>query len=324
MWAAKRGLKRTAWLSLAEGADIEALHIVMIPHQLRCLDFKSVTTCLTSLQIALCYGSDSVARFLIEHGAITAKSYPPELDNCTSLHMASATCLTSVVKALIDHDANVEARDKKLRTPLHYAVSMQRPDWPEQGRTVMWLLAKKANPGIEDVERRRPTSVAKQSSNPFVKMLFKKGAEVAQYEALFQDQDVLELRRLTKERNEEEAWRNERKENQRASELASRAVRKREKNREMGMQKRVAAEQKVAITKARDQKELARKRETQENTLKIARAEANRVAAARSKIEEEGRVEKAREERQNGVRENWSRLRKKAEQESQDPCRDFL
>ncbi|KAH6675964.1 hypothetical protein B0J14DRAFT_587730 [Halenospora varia] len=98
MWAAKRGSKRSAWLSLAEGADIEALHTVMIPRQLSCLGFNSVMTCLTSLQIALCYGSGSVARLLIEHGAITTKS----LGNCTSLHIASAIRPTRKAKSQAD------------------------------------------------------------------------------------------------------------------------------------------------------------------------------------------------------------------------------
>jgi hypothetical protein len=319
MWAAKRGSKRTAWLSLAEGADIEALHAVMIPCQLRCLGFNSVTTCLSPLQIALCYGSGSVAMLLIEHGAITTKF----LGSCTNLHIASAMGLTSTVKALIDHGANPEAQDKQLRTPLHYAVSMKCLDWLEQGRTAMWLLAKNANPEAEDVEKRRPTSIAKRSSNPFLKMLFKKGAEVSQYESPFQDQDILELRRLTKERNEEEAWRNERRKKQLAGELASRAVTKREKDREMSRQKRAAAERKIAITRAREQTELARKREAQERAQKIAREEVDKGTAAQLRIEER-KAEKARDERHNNIRENWSRLRKKADQKSQEPSRPDL
>jgi hypothetical protein len=55
MWATQRGLRRTAWLSLAEGADIEALNVVTIPRPLRCLGFGSMSACLTPLQIALCY-----------------------------------------------------------------------------------------------------------------------------------------------------------------------------------------------------------------------------------------------------------------------------
>jgi len=228
------------------------------------------------------------------------------------------------VKVLIDQGANLEARDGQLRTPLHYAVLLQHADWPEQGRTVMWLLAKNANADAEDVGRRRPASIAKQSSNPFLRMLFKKGAKVAQYEAMFLDQDILELKRLTKERNEEEAQKRERREKQRAVELASRAVTKREKDREIGRQKRVALEQKIAITRAREQEELARKREAQERAQKIAREAVDRVATTQLKIEEEGRAANIREEKHNSIRENWSGLRKKADQKSQEPSKPDL
>jgi hypothetical protein len=102
MWATQRGLRRTAWLSLAEGADIEALNVVTIPRLLRCLGFGSMSACLTPLQIALCYRSDSVARFIINRGAITSSSYPPELCSCTNLHIAAAMGLTSTLKTLID------------------------------------------------------------------------------------------------------------------------------------------------------------------------------------------------------------------------------
>jgi len=302
LWAAKHGSRRTAWLSLAEGADIEALHAVLIPRQLRCLGFIPVMTSLTSFQIALCYKSESVARLLIDHGAITTKP----LGSCTSLHISSGMGLTYLVKVLIDQGAKLEARDGQLRTPLHYAVLIQRSDWAEHGRTVMWLLAKNANADAEDVGRRRPASIAKQSSNPFLRMLLKKGAKVAQYEAMFLDQDILELKLLTKERDEEEAQKRERREKQRAGELASRAVTKREKDREIGRQKRVALEQKIAITRAREQEELARKREAQERAHKIAREEVDRVTAAQLKIEEEGRAANIREEKHNSIRENWS------------------
>ena len=320
LWAAEHGSRRTAWLSLAEGADIEALHRILIPQQLSCLGFISVKTLLTSFQIALCYGSESVARLLIERGAITTKP----LGSCTSLHIASGMGLTHIVKVLIEQGANLEARDGQLRTPLHYAVLLECSNRREQGRTVMWLLAKNANADAEDVGGRRPISIAKQSSNPFLRILFKKGAEVAQYEAMFQDQDILELKRLTKERDEEEALERERREKQRAVELAGRAVTKREKDREIGRQKRVALEQKIATMRAREQDKLARKREAQERAQKLAGVEVDRVAAAQLKIEEEGRAENIREEKHNSVRENWSGLRKKADQRSQEPSKPNL
>ena len=113
IWAAKRGLKRTAWLSLAEGASIEAPHAVTMPPALGCLGFDSMTTYLTPLQIALCYGSDSVARLLIKLGAISSLFYPPELCSCTSLHMAAVMGLTSVMKILVAQGTYIDACDKQ-------------------------------------------------------------------------------------------------------------------------------------------------------------------------------------------------------------------
>ena len=128
---------------------------------------------------------------------------------------------------------------------------------------------------------------------------------------MFLDQDILHRKR-------------ERREKQPAGELASRAVTKREKDREIGRQKRVALEQKIAITRAREQEELARKREAQQRAHKIAREEVDRVTAAQLKIEEEGRAANIREEKHNSIRENWSGLRKKADQKSQEPSKPDL
>ena len=68
-WAARRGLKRTAWLSLSEGAEIEATQQVLIPRPLKCLGFKCAATFLTQFQIALCYGSEHIASLLVDRGA---------------------------------------------------------------------------------------------------------------------------------------------------------------------------------------------------------------------------------------------------------------
>lgn len=116
-WAAKHGSRRTAWLSLVEGANIEALDLEMIPNGLKCLGFHSRSTYLTPLQTALCYGSDSVARTLIHHGAISSSTYPTELGNCTNLHMAAGMGLTFALKILIDQGMDVEVQDIQLRTP---------------------------------------------------------------------------------------------------------------------------------------------------------------------------------------------------------------
>ena len=313
MWATQRGLRRTAWLSLAEGADIEALNVVTIPPPLRCLGFGSMSACLTPLQIALCYGSDSVARLLINRGAITSSSYPPELCSCTNLHMAAAMGLTSTLKTLIDQGMNVEARDKQLQTPLHYAVTMQHQNSLQQARVVMRLLLNNADPRTEDSQGRRPVSIGKKRSNPIVKMLSEKGVVVEAYEISLQDQELFEMwkERQEEERREEAAWTEEKKEKQLAIERA-----KRERDREKVKKKRIAAEQRVAIRESREQEEMARRREAQKVTQNYAKERADKLVVAQKVVEEEARIEKAQSERHDAAREAWSRMRKEADQRS--------
>lgn len=324
VWAAKRELKRTAWLSLSEGADTEAVHRVKIPRPLRSLGFENITTYLTPFQIALCYGSDSVARLLIDRGADSLPSYPPELCSCTSLHMAGAMGLTSVLKALIDQGMNVEARDIQLRTPLHYALTVQHLEWPEQGRVVMWLLAKNADSATEDSQRRRPSSIGKKCSNPFVRVLFKKGVEVATYETLFYDHEVFEIRRVVKERHEEEAWAKEKNDKQLARERAILTVAKRESGREAARKKRAATEQRMAIVGSWEQGEMARRTEAQERALQSAKENAEKLAHAQRVVEEEARIENVRLERHEAMREAWSQVRKEADRRSQATTKSDL
>lgn len=316
IWAAIHGMKRTAWLSLAEGANTEASHMVTIPRSLGCLGFDSAPTYLTPLQISLCYGSDTVARLLINFGATYSSPYPPELCGCTNLHMASAIGLTSTVKTLIAQGMNIEARDTQLRTPLHYAVTMQHVDSREHGRTVMWLLANKADPNTEDSRRKRPAPIGRKNSNAFVRMLFKKGAEVAEYDALLQDQDILELRRLEKERQEEEAWAKEKREQQLACKRASLAIAKRERHCEMVKKKRILVEQRADIATSREREEMGKRSEAQKRTEQCAKARRDKLAFAQEKIEKERAIEKARAEKHNAVRETWSKLRKQADWKS--------
>lgn len=308
MWAAQRGLKRTAWLSLAEGADIEVSNVVTIPRPLRYLGFGSTSTCLTPLQIALCYGSDSVAKFLINHGAMSSSSYPPELCSCTNLHMAAAMGLTSTLKTLIDQGMNVEARDKQLRTPLHYAVTMRHQNSLEQARVVMWLLLNNADPRTEDSQGRRPVSIGKKRSNPIVKMQSEKGAVVKAYEISLQDQKLFEM---WKERQEEAAWAEEKKEKRLAIERA-----KRERDCEKVKKKRAVAEQRVAIGKSREQEEMARRKEAQKVAQKYAKERADELVAGQKIVEEEAKIEKVRSERRDAAREAWCRMRKEADQRS--------
>jgi hypothetical protein len=114
-------------------------------------------------------------------------------------------------------------------------------------------------------------------------MLFRKRVEVALYESLFQDQDALELKRPEKERDKEQAWKDERMKTQLAAGVARLAIRKQENGREMSRRKRVAAEQKMIIARVREQGGLTQKREAQEAAQKAAKENARRAAAARLK-----------------------------------------
>jgi Ankyrin repeats (many copies) len=306
MWAAQRDLRRTAWLSLAEGADTEASNVVTVPRSLRCLDFSSMSTRLTALQIALCYGSDSTARLLINHGAISSSFYPPQLCSCTNLHMAAAMGLLSVLKILIDQGMNIEARDGRLRTPLHYAVEMQRRNPLEQARVVMWLMLNNADPMTEDAQGRRPVSIGKKRSNPIVKMLSEKGVAVEAYEISLQDQELFQIWR-----KEEAARAEEKKEKQLAIERI-----KRERDRETKKKKRVAAEQRIGIVKSQEQEEMARREEAQKVPQKYANERPDQLAAEQKEVNEDVRIEEARSERHDALREAWTRMREEADQRS--------
>jgi len=66
---------------------------------------------------------------IIGHGGDASKSNSIvdsliiKLRECTSLHTAGAMGLPSVLKDLTDDSTNVEARDKQLRTQLHYDLT---------------------------------------------------------------------------------------------------------------------------------------------------------------------------------------------------------
>jgi hypothetical protein len=308
-WAAKHGSRHTAWLSLTEGADIEALDRVTIPCRLRCLGFYSSSTRLTPLQTALCYGSDSVARTLIHHGAISLSPYPTELGNCTNLHMAAAMGLAFALKVLTDHGMDVKAQDMQLRTPLHYAATIQPWNSLDQARVVMLLLANNADPNKEDSEGISPVSIGKRRSNLVVRMLSEKGAAVQAYEISSQDQELFRMWRIAKERREETEWAEKLKEKKLGIEHVNlERSRKKEK-------KRVTAEQRTTTTRSQERAKLGR-RTSQSIVQTCAKDEAHQSTAAQKVVETEAMIEFAWPERQETVKEGWSRMRKEADQRS--------
>jgi ankyrin repeat protein len=74
----------------------------------------------TPLIVASCAGHVQVVKELVEHGAeIEAKT----IDGYTALHFACAQGHPAVVKELRDHGANIEAKENHGSTPLHWACS---------------------------------------------------------------------------------------------------------------------------------------------------------------------------------------------------------
>ncbi|KIW28881.1 uncharacterized protein PV07_04736 [Cladophialophora immunda] len=145
-------------------------------------------------------------------------------------------------------------------------------------------------------------------------MLFKKGAEVAMYETLFQDQVVPEIRCLQKERIEEEAWAQEKKEKQLDSKRVISAAAKWERDRKTVRKKRIATEQQIAIARSREQEKMTGRREAQKRAQQSAKERANKLTTARKVVEEEARTERARSERHEATRRAWLKLRKDADQ----------
>lgn len=304
LWAAQHGTRRTALLSLTEGADIERPYQDILPHTLTALSFIPLWVYLTPLQIALCYGFDSVARTLVDHGASHSLVYPSPLCNCTALHMAAAMGLTSTLKALIDCGVDVGAQDERLRTPLHYAVIMEYRNTQEQARIVMLLLASNADPMAEDLEGRRPISIVKSRSSPVARILLGKGAAVQGYEISLRDQETFEMWRTAMERREETEWKEEMKRKQLAIEDL-----KRERNRN-NKKKRVAARCSVTTGGCQEQGKLAKSTGAQSVTEKYAKNETKEIEKYKENIE------KAYSERHDSAIQAWSRMRTEADQRS--------
>jgi hypothetical protein len=314
-WAAQQGLRRTAWLSLTEGADIEASRMGTIPHPLRDLGFGHLPISLTPLQVALCYGSDSVARLLLNHGAISSSSYPRQLSSCTNIHMAAAMGNTAALKILIDQGMDVNACDRRLRTPLHYAVTTMYRNWLEQAHVVMLLLSNNADPMTEDIEGTRPVSIGRKRSNPVAKLLCEKRT-VEAYEISLQDQQLFVMWRMAKERceavalveeKEEALWAEERKEKQLAI-----ARTKRDRNRK-NKKKRHAAKHRMVRDKSPEREEASGRGETR-NANRIYEIGVAGQRAAQYTIKEESTLDSTRSETMDAAREAWSRMREEADQ----------
>ena len=95
-----------------------------------------------------------VVRVLLEHGAdVSAR----DDTHSTPLHLASFKGNSEAIKLLIRHGADVNAQDERHMTPLHWAASSRLA----LGRNVVLLLLRYgANIGAEDDKGQTPFQIA--------------------------------------------------------------------------------------------------------------------------------------------------------------------
>ncbi len=100
------------------------------------------------------YEKADVLRLLIQHGAdVNARNKT----RSTPLHLASSNSSIDDVRLLIQHGADVIARDEDHSTPLHLAASSYLDT---KGNIVRLLLAHGANVDDEDKKGRTPLDIA--------------------------------------------------------------------------------------------------------------------------------------------------------------------
>jgi len=97
----------------------------------------------------------AVARVLLAAGASVEVTSGPTRG--TPLHQAARRGYAEVAAALLDHDADIEARDGKGQTPLRRAVNCR------QLPVVQLLIQRGANPHAEDNRRVTPLDVARSA-----------------------------------------------------------------------------------------------------------------------------------------------------------------
>jgi ankyrin repeat protein len=135
------------------------------------IDTKHKNTGKTPLHAVAYAGNISAVEFLIFYKAdVNAK----DKDERTPLHFAViGECRYEKVCCLLQHGANVNVKDKDKRTPLHTAISAaefkQDPIVEEAAyQVVLLLLQKGADVTVEDINGARPIDLA---TNPRIKML---------------------------------------------------------------------------------------------------------------------------------------------------------
>ena len=162
-WAARKGFKRTAQFSLAEGVGVDTVY------RSRTLATRTAKpdpmSSFTPLQVAISQKHEDVARLLVEKSANIMRGYPEPLGKITPLHMASALGLVATILLLVEYGAKLQARDKCGQTALHYAVKPRRwyPKTQESVEATVSLLGKGAVFTVRDRDGRTPEDLSNRA-----------------------------------------------------------------------------------------------------------------------------------------------------------------
>ncbi|KAL2368749.1 hypothetical protein BDBG_06518 [Blastomyces gilchristii SLH14081] len=199
-WAAYKGRKSTARKALSHGVDIHAGDPSPSPFPdpfpiqspSRRQDSCPPTLYFTPLQIATCYGHESMVRFLIQHGADPHTPFPAHHGGCL-LHVACCSGPAGLLRLLLEQGVEVDVRNSKGWTPLYCAVRplLLRADSVSDNRKrvaaarVRLLLDYGADPDAVTKAGKSPRLLAKRCRDPYVRMMLLggKGAKVSLHEA---------------------------------------------------------------------------------------------------------------------------------------------
>lgn len=238
-WAAKRGELNTIIRLSEEGAHIHStarqhnlgvvtpLHVAVRHGHFRIASIlimngmsPRIEACNghTPLGLAIAARSVATVALLIKLGADARQRFPAQWGGSTALHFASFIGAKSIVKLLLDSDADIEALDLKQQTPLHWAVTPVVPESaifppayrlssPRRGEriwkggigTVRLLLDHNANTEVEDVFGHSPRELAKSSRDRMLSKTFEDDTSFAFYTDNLRNPRLQEWQRRMKE-----------------------------------------------------------------------------------------------------------------------------
>lgn len=351
-WAAEHGRDLTIQTSLDAKADVRAtrrnrdkstaLHLASVNGHLQiaallttsgaCIDAQN-SHGFTPLHLAILHRFEPVARMLIEKGAEFRKDWPGR-HRQTALHVASYFGLTPIVQLLLEKGADVEARDVQLRTPLHWAVKIDRAwarrsgsncdVWKGDLGTVRLLLEKRANPRAQDKSGKTPQSLGKMHPDMFLRMMFKSGSTVALYEAELHDRELQKRQRLRKEHElveERDRLRKAARDTVEKERIAIETAAAREKSRQDKGRQRAKARLEKAERSAREKQDLTAREQDRRETRRKAEAiqsqkDAKTATEQRKRAEKERQAAISREKRQDVIRRDWAAMKERAERRS--------